>query len=231
MPPQQQPPPPPRERYGPLQLLGVPAIALVVGIAIGVASSVSGDDPEVRTTTRTVTVTATPDVDTPTGPTVTTGATGPTATGPTDTGTESSLAEPFPRGDAAGSFGWRMKVVAFNPDADSIVEQANQFNAPARRGTYAIVTVRLSRTDGGSSDPFFDMNMSLVVDGQTFAESDEACCLPDDWDSIGNVPVGGSAVGRIAFDVPTAGLDDAVLYLIITDPRTFDEAEGFFAVT
>lgn len=203
----------------------------MVGIAIGVATNASGGDPEVRTTTRTVTVTATPDVEEPTGPTVTTGATGPTAAGPTDTGSESTLADPFPRGDAAGAYGWRIKVVDFNPDANDVVQQANQFNEPARRGTYAIVTVRFNREDGGSSDPWFDMQASLVVSGQTYTESDEACCLPDDWDSIGNVPVGGSAVGRIPFDVPTAGLDDAVLYLIITDARTFEEAEGFFAVT
>lgn len=88
-----------------------------------------------------------------------------------------------------------------------------------------------SRTDGGSSDPWFDMEASLVVGGQTYAESDEACCLPDDWTEIGNVPVGGSAIGRIPFDVPRAELDDAVLYLIITDPGGFDQAEGFFAVT
>ncbi len=220
MPPQ----PPPRERHGPLRLYGVPALALLVGIVIGVASNVAVRDSEVRATTGTVTATASPGLETPTGTTI--NSVPPSE----DTGSESTLGDPFPRGDAAGAFGWRMKVVAFNPDANAIVEQANQFNEPARKGTYAIVTVRFSRMDGGSSDPWLDMEMSLVVRGQTYAESDEACCLPDDWDSLGKVPVGGSAIGQIAFDVPTAGLDDAVLYLIITDPRGFDQAEGFFAV-
>jgi hypothetical protein len=207
-------------------------LALLIGVAIGVALNAAIRDPDVRATTRTVTVTVTPDVETPTGPTVATGPTGPTATGTTgETGGESTLADPFPVGDSAGAYGWRIKVVAFNPDANDVVQQANSFNRPARRGTYVVATVRFSRTEGGSSDPWFDMEASLVVGGQTYAESDEACCLPDAWDSIGNVPVGGSAVGRIPFDVPRAGLDDAVLYLIITDPEGFDQAEGFFAVT
>jgi hypothetical protein len=112
-----------------------------------------------------------------------------------------------------------------------VVEQANEFNAPARKGVYAVVTIRFSRTSGGSETPWATMEAALVVNGQTYAESDEACCLPDAWDDIGKVPAGGSAVGRIAFDVPTAGLSDAVLFLTITDYDTFDEAEGFFAVT
>jgi serine/threonine protein kinase len=109
-----------------------------------------------------------------------------------------------------------------------VVEQANQFNGPPRKGTYAVVTVRFTRTEGKSSDLWSDMEASLVVRGQTFPESDEACCLPDAWDAIGKIPTGGSGVGRIAFDVPRAGLDGAVLFLVITDPSGFDEAEGFF---
>jgi hypothetical protein len=124
-----------------------------------------------------------------------------------------------------------VKVVDFNPNANDVVEQSNQFNDPPRKGTYAVVTVRFSRTSGGSSDPWFDMEASLTVQGQTYGEADDVCCLPDAWSDIGNVPDGGSAIGRIAFDVPKGGLDDAVLFLIITEPDGFDEAEGFFAVT
>jgi hypothetical protein len=39
------------------------------------------------------------------------------------------------------------------------------------------------------------------------------------------------AVGRIAFDVSKAGLSEAALFPTIIDSETFDEAEGFFAVT
>lgn len=75
------------------------------------------------------------------------------------------------------------------------------------------------------------MTAALVVADQSYPESDEACCLPDAWSDIGKVPTGGSAVGRIAFDVPKASLDEAVLFLTITDAQTFDEAELFLSVT
>jgi hypothetical protein len=75
------------------------------------------------------------------------------------------------------------------------------------------------------------MTAALVVGGQSYPEADDACCLPDAWSDIGKIPTGGSAVGRIAFDVPKASLDGAVLFLTITDSQTFDEAEGFFAVS
>jgi hypothetical protein len=112
------------------------------------------------------------------------------ATGST---TDSSLSDPFPKGESGEAFGWTVKVVDFNPNANDVVEQANQFNAPPRKGTYAIATVRFTRTEGKSSDPYFDMQASLVVRGQTFPESDEACCLPDGWDAINKVPTGGRA--------------------------------------
>jgi hypothetical protein len=175
----------------------------------------------------TVTTTVTESASGPTGFTFQSGPTGPSATG---SSTDSSLSDPFPKGESGEAFGWTVKVVDFNADANDVVEQANQFNAPPRKGTYAIATVRFTRTEGQSSDPYFDMQASLVVRGQTFPESDEACCLPDGWDAINKVPTGGTGLGRIAFDVPRAGLDGAVLFLVITDPSGFDEAEMFFAV-
>ena len=185
------------------------------------------DQNSVEGSANTVTVTISEDA-VPTGPTFLqsgpTGATGATAQA------ESSLSDPFPRGEAGEAFGWTVKVVDFNPDATDVVEQANQFNAPPRRGTYAVVTVRFSRTGGKSSDPYFDMQAALVVRGQSYAASDEACCIPDAWTDVGKVPSGGSDIGRIAFDVPKGGLDSAVLFLTITDPEGFDEAEGFVAV-
>jgi hypothetical protein len=199
------------------------AAALIAGAAIGY---VARDQDNVEAPVKAVTVTVTePAV--PTGPLQSgpTGATGSTAQ------PESSLGDPFPKGQPGEAFGWSVKVVDFNPNANDVVEQANQFNAPARRGVYAVVTVRFSRTSGGSEDPWANMEAALVVNGQTYGEGDEACCLPDAWNDIGKVPTGGSAIGRIAFDVPKAGLSDAVLFLTITDSETFDEAEGFFAVT
>ena len=96
---------------------------------------------------------------------------------------------------------------------------------------YAVVTVRFARTEGSSEDPWANMSAALVVRGQTYPEDTDACCLPDAWSDIGKIPTGGDAVGRIAFDVPKAGLDAAVLFLRVTDSETFDEAEGFFAVS
>ena len=204
------------------------ASAFILGIAIGYAAGdTATDQSSVEASTNTATETISEDA-VPTGPTFLqsgpTGATGATAQ------PESSLSDPFPRGEAGEAFGWTVRVVDLNPDANDLVEQAHEFNASPRRGTYAVVTLRFSRSGEGSSDPYFDMDASLVVRGQSYADSDEACCIPDAWVDVGTIPSGGSGVGRIAFDVPKSGLDSAVLYLIITDPDTFDEAEGFFAV-
>jgi hypothetical protein len=230
-----QPPPPPSDSAGqskssPSKVLAavVIAITFLVGAGIGFAvgngsQSDSSAAPQVVTVTKTVTEPASG----PIGFTFQSGPTGPTATG---SSTDSSLSDPFPKGESGEAFGWTVKVVDFNPAANDVVEQANEFNARPRKGTYAIATVRFTRTEGKSSDPYFDMEASLVVRGQTFPESDEACCLPDGWDAIGKVPTGGTGLGRIAFDVPRAGLEDAVLFLVITDPSGFDEAEMFFAV-
>jgi hypothetical protein len=70
------------------------------------------------------------------------------------------------------------------------------------------------------------------VNRQTYGDSDEACCLPDAWSDIDKVPPGVRPLVGLHFDVPKAGLSDAVLFLTITDyENTFNEAEGFFAVT
>jgi hypothetical protein len=55
----------------------------------------------------------------------TTGATGSTAA------PESSLDSPFPKGQPREAFEWTVKVADFNPNADDVVEQANEFIAPA----------------------------------------------------------------------------------------------------
>lgn len=212
------------------------AVALLVGVGIGYAAGNQGSGPEGVVAADTVTITEQP---IPTGPIAETGTTGATrgATGATSgaigatAGAESSLDSPFPKGQSGEAFGWSVKVADFNSDANEVVEHANQFNAPPRKGVYAVVTLRFARTDGASEDPWANIDAALVVGSQTYTESDEACCLPDAWSDIGKVPTGGSAVGRIAFDVPKAGLDDAVLFLTITDPQTPDEAEGFFSVT
>jgi hypothetical protein len=209
------------------------ALALLLGLAVGYAAGdqASGEDGLQAAETKTVTVTEQPVPTGPiseSGPIAESGTTGPTGT---TADAESSLDSPFPKGQPGEAFGWTVKVVDFNPNANDVVEQANQFNAPPRRGVYAVVTVRFGRTDGASEDPWATMTAALVVGSQTYPESDEACCLPDAWADVGKIPVGGSGVGRIAFDVPKAGLGDAVLFLTITDSETFDEAEGFFAVT
>lgn len=203
-------------------------IALLVGLVIGYAAgdqTGGKDGTQSGEAAETVTITEQP---IPTGPISETAATGPTGS---TAGAESSLDIPFPQGQPGEAFGWTVKVADFNPDADDEVEHANQFNAPPRRGVYAVVTARFGRTEGGSEDPWANMTAALVVGGQTYPEATDACCLPDAWSDIGKVPTGGSAVGRIAFDVPKSGLDGAVLFLTITDPETFDEAEGFFAVS
>jgi hypothetical protein len=213
----------------PLAVVAALLVGLVIGYVAGDQAAGDGDIARVEATegTETATVTEQP---VPTGPVSETGTTGTTGTTGSTAEPESSLDSPIPKGQPGEAFGWTVKVADFNPDADDVVEQANQFNAPARRGVYAVVTVRFGRTEGQSEDPWANMTAALVVRGQTYPESDEACCLPDDWTDIGKIPTGGSAVGRIAFDVPKAGLDTAVLFLTITDPEAFDEAEGFFAV-
>ena len=108
-----------------------------------------------------------------TGPTGVTFQSGPTGTTATE-GVENSLNSPLPQGEDGEAEGWRIKVVDFNPNATDIVEQANQFNAPPRKGTYAVVTVRFTRVEGGSGDVWFDTEASLVVRGQSYPESDEA---------------------------------------------------------
>jgi hypothetical protein len=216
----------------PLAVVAALLVGLVIGYVAGDQAAERGDIESTETAggAETVTITEQP---VPTGPISQSGTTGTTGTtGATGAAAEpeSSLDSPFPKGQPGEAFGWTVKVADFNPDADDVVEQANEFNAPARRGVYAVVTVRFGRTEGQSEDPWANMTAALVVRGQTYPESDEACCLPDDWTDIGKIPTGGSAVGRIAFDVPKAGLDTAVLFLTITDSETFDEAEGFFAV-
>ncbi len=225
------PEPPPGNNKGakrPWLLPVAIVVALLVGVGIGYAAGNQGGGQDVVQAVKTVTITEQP---VPTGPVFETGTTGAIgATGAT-AGTGSSLDSPHPKGEPSEAYGWSVTVADFNPNANDVVEHANQFNAPPRKGVYAVVTVRFARKEGGSEDPWANMDAALVVGGQTYPESDEACCLPDAWSDIGKVPTGGSAVGRIAFDVPKAGLNDAVLFLTITDPQSFDEAEGFFSVT
>ncbi len=193
-------------------ILGI-VVALFVGVGIGAAGT---PEKAQHLAQPTETVTETAPVPTPS----------PTEAPQVDTG-ENNLTNPLPVGDTGLYQGWRVKVVDFNPDATDEVERANSFNAPPRKGTYAIVTIRFTRTEGGSADVWLDTSSeaSLIVRGESYREAEEACCLPDAWSDIGTIPEGGSATGTIAFDVPKGGLDSAVLYMLI------DNTEGFFKVS
>lgn len=203
------PPPPTPVQTKPKRwpwILGM-VVTLFVGIAIGAAATPERAQPLAKPT-ETATATEAP-VPRPS---------------PTEVG-ENSLTNPFPPGTTGLYEGWRVKVVGFNPDASDEVERANSFNTPPRKGTYAIVTLQFTRTGGGSANVWLGSEASLVVRGDAYPESQEACCLPDDWSDIGTIPEGGSATGTIPFDVPKGGLDSAVLYMLI------DDTEGFFKVS
>jgi hypothetical protein len=58
------------------------------------------------------------------------------------------------------------------------------------------VTVRFGRTEGRPEDPWASTTAALVVRGQTYLESDEACCLPDDWTDIGKDLSGCARLGN-----------------------------------
>jgi hypothetical protein len=96
-------------------------VTFLLGAGIGFAMGNGNQSDSTAAQAVTVTKTVTEWASGPTGFTFQSGPTGPNATG---NSTDSSLSDPFPKGESGEAFGWTVKVVDFNPDANDVLEQA-----------------------------------------------------------------------------------------------------------
>ncbi|WP_136041845.1 MULTISPECIES: DUF2510 domain-containing protein [unclassified Microbacterium] len=109
---------------------------------------------------------------------------------------------PLPLGSKISNSDWTVVVNSHNPDGNTIVAEANQFNEPAPAGShYEIVNYTITYTGADSS-----YSMEVMVDAVTSAGNvidsyDSFVSLTDDF-SLDELYSGGSLTGSQAFLVP-----------------------------
>lgn len=108
---------------------------------------------------------------------------------------------PVPIGDAANLTTWSVKVIGFTANADAAVAHENIFNEKPRAGYhYLLVTLRTANIGKKSSNPFFDLNWSLIgSDGRQY--NSPSVVIPMGLSDSGNVPPGAFAEGNVVFEV------------------------------
>ena len=141
----------------------------------------------------------------------------------------SSLDAPVQVGTKIQIGTWEVEVTGFTENATEAVHSENSYNDKPKNGQqYVLVTLRTTYAGSGSSDPWSDQTWSVITpDGTLFEEASSV--LPKDLSNAGNVPAGVSAVGNVAFIVPSADAGELTLYIeAYTDD--FDTEGAFFAL-
>jgi hypothetical protein len=147
-------------------------------------------------------------------PTVVTTPSGDGATVPgAPAGVSGDRTNPVPAGTIADiGGGWRLQVLAVNPDAAAAITAANQFNEPPPDGsTFTMVTVALGYF--GLTDPTSGYMTTISAVGAANVELTSGCgVLPQELDSFSDLFSGGVLIGNICFVTTPADAANLQLY-------------------
>jgi hypothetical protein len=119
---------------------------------------------------------------------------------------------PAPVGtDVAPAKGWTVKVTAADLDADATMARASIFSKPGPGKQFVMVSLTTGHSGARAATLLAEMKLSLrTTDGTTHGAS-WWHPTPDRLNALAQVPPGGSISGNLAFEVPEAGVNGAVL--------------------
>jgi len=105
---------------------------------------------------------------------------------------------------------WEVTVGPVILDATAEVLAANQFNDEPEEGfQYALINLDVTYIGESTGTPWLDLSVSYVgADSVTYLSSDTYAVAPDSLNDINELFPGGSASGKKAIAIPTAGAAD-----------------------
>ncbi|MDR2452969.1 MAG: DUF4352 domain-containing protein [Bifidobacteriaceae bacterium] len=202
-------------------IIGVAVIVLL--LVIGLAAS--GGGQKAATGRSSAPTAETPDL--PTGD-LTTDDPESEDPGPAEGEPGSSREDPLPLGSEVVAGDWTVVVNSVVLDATDEVLAENMFNGrPADGYQYALANITATYNGPDSVFPFADISLAYItVDGVKVDEGWLVC--PEPFDSLAELPSGGSVSGNVGFEIPIATAADGAFELEIgfLDPAAF-----FFAAT
>lgn len=124
-----------------------------------------------------------------------------------------SREDPLPFGQAHNiGDGWTVKVAAYNPNANELVEAANMFNEDPPPGQQYVVLQMEATYDGEDTRTIFDVNFELLGSGGVTIDADGPCVPPEPaWWTLGEVFPGGTLSGFMCTLVDSAEVPSLVL--------------------
>jgi hypothetical protein len=107
---------------------------------------------------------------------------------------------------------WEVLVGPSTLDANSIIANENQFNAPAPEGfQYAILSLTFTYTGETSGTPWTDVSVDYIsAAGNTHSSADHSAVAPDGLFSINELFPGATASGNVVIAIPSDGALDGV---------------------
>lgn len=143
-----------------------------------------------------------------------TATTAPETTAPETTAAsgKGTLASPIPLGTSADvGDGWTLKIVAYNPNANTLVAKANQFNDKAPAGkVYVMFTVEMGYNGDKDKDSAF---FSLKAVGTSKTSYSETAVPPEPaFDYFKDVFKGSTTSGNIALLVDSSDAAGLIAY-------------------
>ena len=167
---------------------------MIIVLTNGDSDSTAGDDETSQTEDPTT------DPTTSDAPTEESPTTDPPPDGAVPVGTESRVGD------------WSVTVTAFEPNADQLIKEANQFNEPPKVGRFVLATLNARYNGTGEGNISFDLHMTFIgPGGQEYEDYD--CGAVEPRSSI-NAPAlkrGEEFTFETCFDVPIAAIDGATM--------------------
>ncbi|MCH7669697.1 MAG: hypothetical protein IIC71_10955 [Acidobacteria bacterium] len=134
---------------------------------------------------------------------------------PDATGERGSRGNPLALGDTVVVGDWEISILAFDPDATTIVLAENQFNTPPPSGR-TFVTLRVSATYVGQDSDILLAGVDFRGVGDlalSYGPEDTCGVVPDDLDTISEVFPGGEITGNLCWSVDERDVESLLLYM------------------
>lgn len=149
---------------------------------------------------------------------------------------DNSRGNPAPAG-VPGHFGDDWTVSLGNTDLDAwpeIQKESRFADAPPAGEVYVSALASVTYNGEGNEDPAYNLRYAFVGSkGNVFDQLDHDCGFggPSGFIDVGELFSGASGSGTLCARVPQDQVDDGVWRIQYTDMDTFDQIEGFFALS
>ena len=154
----------------------------------------------------------------------------PTTTFPTQAPKVGIRENPIPLGSSVSYPEWKVSVADFIPNGNDLMASASPYNDPPDLGhVYVLVEVRGTYTGTGIGEMRHDLNYYMVGQSNHIHEATIGLAY-DGLYKHPSVLEGGTAVGSLAFMVPSNEVSSLLLIVADGDLRSRDTTVGYFSL-